>query len=140
MTWFVNRRPYSHGAVETIDEFDTRHEAEDMADEYNLSDTTAHHYATTKPTKCWDTEGLIPVEADSFEISPGQHKEVRMLTSFYEGQRVTYVPAHAEGDPTHPDCEHGEITAFSDEENVWVHYEGRHYGQLTRLEDLRWRV
>lgn len=33
------------------------------------------------------------------------------LNDFRVGQRVIYVPMHAEGDLSHPDCEHGRISS-----------------------------
>lgn len=34
--------------------------------------------------------------------------------AFKEGDTVIYVPTHAHGDTTHPDCEHGFVTSVSE--------------------------
>jgi hypothetical protein len=33
------------------------------------------------------------------------------LDAIQAGQRVIYVPNHANGDPTHKDCEHGMVSS-----------------------------
>lgn len=38
------------------------------------------------------------------------------------GARVRYIPPHAHGDPCHPDCEDGCITAFG-ERSVFVRFD-----------------
>lgn len=40
------------------------------------------------------------------------------FTMFNVGDEIVYVPDHAEGDPKHPDCEHGFITAVYPEDRV----------------------
>lgn len=35
---------------------------------------------------------------------------LRKPRAFKVGQRVKYIPLHAHGDATHPDCEIGEVT------------------------------
>jgi hypothetical protein len=40
---------------------------------------------------------------------------------FHEGETVLYVPRHAQGDITHPDCEHG-VVSSQNGESVFVRY------------------
>lgn len=40
---------------------------------------------------------------------------------FHEGETVLYIPRHAQGDITHPDCEHG-IVSSQNGEYVFVRY------------------
>jgi hypothetical protein len=59
---------------------------------------------------------------------------------FAEGDRVIYVPAHANGDAKHPDCERGIVSSTNDV-NVFVRYFNKrgdlsHGGQATRPDDL----
>lgn len=37
-----------------------------------------------------------------------------MTTKFEPGDRVIYVPYHAEGDKNHPDCERGTVSSARD--------------------------
>jgi hypothetical protein len=37
---------------------------------------------------------------------------------FHEGETVLYVPRHAQGDITHPDCEHGVVSSQNGESVV----------------------
>lgn len=37
------------------------------------------------------------------------------MTQPKPGDRVIYVPTHAEGDPSHPDCERGQVSSFNGE-------------------------
>lgn len=41
--------------------------------------------------------------------------------NFTPGDRVLYVPNHAEGDPAHPDCERG-VVSSTNEFYVFVRY------------------
>ena len=36
------------------------------------------------------------------------------LSGFKAGDRVRYVPYHAEGDATHKDCQNGRVTSVND--------------------------
>jgi len=40
---------------------------------------------------------------------------------FLVGDKVTYVPRHAKGDASHPDCEEGIVTSMNDK-FVFVEY------------------
>ena len=51
--------------------------------------------------------------------------------------KVTYVPNHADGDASHPDCEQGVIISFS-ETNVKVLYCNSRTVQATDPSDLIW--
>ena len=63
-------------------------------------------------------------------------------TSKDRGRSVTYVPNHAHGDQTHPDCETGYITSYN-EAAVFVMYD--RYGpehstsQSTNRVNLFWK-
>lgn len=52
------------------------------------------------------------------------------------GSPVTYIPRHAEGDASHPDCERGVISSFR-EGRIWVRYHSA-TGALTPAENLVW--
>lgn len=45
----------------------------------------------------------MPAELEPFKI------EGRILTDDDKGSKVTYVPTHAFGDKSHPDCEGGTL-------------------------------
>ena len=53
----------------------------------------------------------------------------------YQGQRVKYIPQHANGDAAHPDCEMGIIKSYRDN-YVMVRYEGTSNIKATRFNDL----
>ncbi|MBA7471384.1 hypothetical protein ES707_06690 [subsurface metagenome] len=36
------------------------------------------------------------------------------VTDFKKGDRVKYIPPHAEGDPNHEDCETGVVSSIND--------------------------
>jgi hypothetical protein len=55
---------------------------------------------------------------------------------FKAGDRVLYVPHHANGDTNHPDCERGVVTS-TNEVNVFVRYGARTGSQATSPEDLQ---
>lgn len=54
---------------------------------------------------------------------------------FKPGDRVIYVPNHANGDRRHPDCEHGVVTSVGSSGNVFVMYAGKSV-QATYPSDL----
>lgn len=63
-----------------------------------------------------------------------------IATAFSAGDRVLYVPHHANGDTAHPDCERGIVSSTNDV-NVFVRYYNKHgdltyTAQATRPEDL----
>ena len=37
---------------------------------------------------------------------------------FKPGDRVVYVPMHADGDRRHPDCEHGKVSSVSERSGI----------------------
>lgn len=43
--------------------------------------------------------------------------------TFATGQRVIYIPGHADGDPSHKDCEHGVIMSFGNINNAFIHFD-----------------
>jgi hypothetical protein len=45
-----------------------------------------------------------------------------MCEALKVGERVIYVPRHAEGDVAHPDCERGTVTSIRGE-TVWVRFD-----------------
>ena len=52
----------------------------------------------------------------------GRREEQAMtLDEITEGMRVLYIPRHAQGQRTHPDCVRGVVTA-KDETSVFVRY------------------
>jgi hypothetical protein len=53
------------------------------------------------------------------------------------GRYVRYVPGHARGDLTHPDCEDGRITSFNDH-CVFVNYGRGSTSAGTDRYDLHW--
>lgn len=50
------------------------------------------------------------------------------------GQRVRYIPTHASGDRTHPDCENGIVRSFNRRGEPFVVYDTPARGRLTSLE------
>lgn len=46
---------------------------------------------------------------------------VRTIGDFAPGDRVRYVPSHAMGDTSHPDCENGVVSSKNDK-YVFVRY------------------
>ena len=42
---------------------------------------------------------------------------MKQTRDFKKGQRVRYIPAHAEGDISHPDCNNGVVSSINDK---WV--------------------
>ena len=47
----------------------------------------------------------------------------KALADFTVGQHVRYVPYHAHGDTSHPDCENGVVSSISDK-YVFVRFKG----------------
>ncbi len=47
----------------------------------------------------------------------------KTLADFAPGQPVRYIPFHAQGDPSHVDCEEGIVTSVSDK-FVFVRFNG----------------
>jgi hypothetical protein len=57
--------------------------------------------------------------------------------AYARGQRVKYIPQHAHGDATHPDCETGVVSAISrDGRTVFVKYDRPGRKMLTGDEDI----
>lgn len=55
----------------------------------------------------------------------------------HAGQRVRYVPGHANGDRNHPDCEDGIIRSFNSQGFPFVVYDNRRRGVLLTLEQAK---
>lgn len=53
------------------------------------------------------------------------------------GRAVIYIPGHAHGDKSHPDCEVGTITSYNDRA-VFVRYGPGSTSAGTNREDLVW--
>ena len=51
MTIYIQRR--GNGQLETVDEFATRKEAREMLKEYQLADSGAHYYTSTRACAHW---------------------------------------------------------------------------------------
>lgn len=49
--YYIQRREGRN--LETVDEFTTRKEANEMVKEYRMADPTAEHYVSTRPCKAW---------------------------------------------------------------------------------------
>ena len=58
------------------------------------------------------------------------------LREDYVGAKVTYIPNHAEGNASHPDCEGGTISSWNDS-FIFVNY-GRGTNAATKAENLVW--
>ena len=52
------------------------------------------------------------------------------------GSPVTYIPPHANGDASHPDCDRGHISSFNDT-YVFVRFNAPN-GQACNPDQLRW--
>ena len=48
---YIQRR--GNGYLETVDEFETRKEAQDLLKEYRMSDPSAEYYTSSRPCKEW---------------------------------------------------------------------------------------
>lgn len=48
---------------------------------------------------------------------------MKSLSDFKVGQHVRYVPYHAHGDTSHPDCQNGVVSSIS-EHYVFVRFKG----------------
>jgi hypothetical protein len=51
MTYYIQRKGDGH--LETVDEFETRREANSMLSEYQMCDPYASYYVSTRPCKDW---------------------------------------------------------------------------------------
>ena len=51
MTYYINRSGDGH--LETVDEFDSRKEADEMVLEYRMSSPTARHYVSRRACANW---------------------------------------------------------------------------------------
>jgi hypothetical protein len=49
--YYINIK--NNGQVETVDEFSTKKEADEMVKEYNISDRANSYYISTRSTKEW---------------------------------------------------------------------------------------
>ena len=52
MTIYIQRS--SEGQLETVDECESAIDARFLVNEYNMSDPTAHHYASQRACKDWN--------------------------------------------------------------------------------------
>lgn len=48
---YINRKDGKY--TETVDEFETREEAQEMVVEYRMADPSAHYYLSSRATKDW---------------------------------------------------------------------------------------
>lgn len=53
MTVYIQRRSINHNYLETVDEFETRKEANATLREYQLCDYSAHYYLSSRCCKSW---------------------------------------------------------------------------------------
>ena len=58
------------------------------------------------------------------------------LREDYIGAKVTYIPNHAKGNASHPDCEGGTISSWNDS-FIFVNY-GKGTNAATKAENLVW--
>lgn len=58
-----------------------------------------------------------------------------MTSNFKKGQRVKYIPRHANGDENHKDCETGTVS-FINDYVVFVKYDGDYHSKSTYPQDL----
>jgi hypothetical protein len=57
--------------------------------------------------------------------------------AYRKGQRVKYIPQHAHGDASHPDCETGVVSSVSrDGKTIFVKYDRPGRKMLTGDEDI----
>lgn len=56
-----------------------------------------------------------------------------MTNNFKTGQRVKYIPRHAQGDENHKDCETGTVS-FTNDYVVFVKYDGDYHSMLQYAE------
>lgn len=54
-------------------------------------------------------------------------------SSFRIGQRVRYIPGHANGDRNHSDCEDGIVRSFNPDGHPFVVYDNRVRGKMLTL-------
>ena len=53
MTYYIQRRSINHNYLETVDEFESRKEAEATLHEYQLRDYSANYYISSRCCKAW---------------------------------------------------------------------------------------
>lgn len=60
------------------------------------------------------------------------------ITDFTVGDPVTYIPNHANGDASHPDCERGHVSSIrdNDDKHIWVRFNSTS-GQCCDITNLR---
>jgi len=87
---------------------------------------------------CKECKKLLATHGDTCEfcVKSGVMIEGKEVTGEDIGSPVTYIPNHADGDASHPDCERGHISSFRDG-NIWVRYKSA-TGALTPTENLVW--
>ena len=51
--YYIQRRSINHNYLETVDEFDSRKEANSMMHEYQLADYSAEYYVSSRCCKAW---------------------------------------------------------------------------------------
>jgi len=61
--------------------------------------------------------------------------EAVTLDEIREGMLVKYIPGHAQGDRSHPDCEVGRVTSKNDV-HVFVRYGAKLHAEATDPDDL----
>jgi hypothetical protein len=62
--------------------------------------------------------------------------EGKIVTGEDIGSPVTYIPPHADGDASHPDCERGVISSYN-ESYIFVRFNSPN-GQACSPDRLRW--
>ena len=55
--YYIQRK--DNNGLETVDEFETRKEAQDMRYEYTLSDYSARYYISTRACKDWRNDPAV---------------------------------------------------------------------------------
>jgi hypothetical protein len=51
--YYIQRRSVNHNYLETVDEFESRKEANSMMHEYQLADYSAEYYVSSRCCKAW---------------------------------------------------------------------------------------
>lgn len=86
-----------------------------------------------------DTPGLTCDVIVDGKYCGGLPERYEPFPEFPEGAHVRYVPHHAHGDPSHPDCELGHVTA-KNHRFVFVlfyHPHKRSFSQACKIDQLQ---
>ena len=87
---------------------------------------------------CKNCETMLAVVGEYCQFCHESNHQIegRTVTGNDIGSPVTYIPPHANGDASHPDCERGHISSYN-ESYVFVRFNAPN-GQACKTENLRW--